>query len=173
MVMIRRTASRDNRLGFSALTACALLVLFPAGAVATGRQSAKTRPAATRAKVATPATKPSAPSAAAQPVPVAPTPKPIGNPADWFPADSYPEAAKIAAQEGRTDFALEIDAKGHIMTCNIVNSSGSELLDTTTCSQLILNGRFEPARDAQGRAVPGRWESAMRWRLLDQDTPEE
>ena len=102
-----------------------------------------------------------------------PEPKPIGKPSDWFPADSYPEAAKVAAQEGRTDFALEIDAKGHIMTCNIVKSSGSELLDTTTCSQIILNGRFEPARDAQGRAVPGRWESAMRWRLLDNDTPEE
>lgn len=105
--------------------------------------------------------------------PEPPQPKPIGNPGDWFPADSYPSAAKIAGQEGRTEFALDIDAVGRIRTCSIVQSSGSELLDTTTCSQLILNGQFEPARDASGRPVASKWVSAMRWKLLEGSGPEE
>lgn len=173
MVMIRRAAFGNISAGLSALAVIALSTSLPVGTARSMEGQATKSRAAARTKDTVPASKPSAPSAAVPAVPVGQGPKPIGNPGEWFPADSYPEAAKVAAQEGRTDFSLEIDAKGHIMTCNIVNSSGSELLDTTTCSQLILNGRFEPARDAQGRAVAGRWESAMRWRLLEQDTPEE
>lgn len=96
--------------------------------------------------------------------------EPIGNPGDWFPPESYPPEARIASQEGRTEFSLDIDAAGRITGCNITGSSGSDLLDSTTCSQLILNGRFKPARDRSGKAMPGKWNSAMRWQLADADT---
>lgn len=99
--------------------------------------------------------------------------KPIGSPGDWFPIDSYPPEARAASQEGRTQFSLDIDAAGRITGCNIVESSGSELLDSTTCSQLILNGQFTPALDTNGKPMRGTWKSAMRWQLADADAAKE
>lgn len=110
------------------------------------------------------------PSPAPEPLPPEPHgkgPVPIGSVSAWFPSESYPPEARAAGQSGRTIFSLEIDRNGRVTGCNIVESSGSELLDTTTCSQAILYGRFEPARDASGKAVPGRWQSAMRWKLAE------
>lgn len=94
---------------------------------------------------------------------------PIGNPGDWFPPEAYPPEARASGAQGRTGFSLEIDAAGRIMSCNIVASSGSAILDQTTCSQLIANGRFMPARDSNGKAVPGVWTSGMRWKLTVDD----
>jgi protein TonB len=90
---------------------------------------------------------------------------PIGNPASWFPADAYPPAAKTAGMEGRTAFLIDVDAKGRVTGCNITSSSGSPLLDSTTCNLLVVNARFRPAHDASGNTVPGVWTSAMVWKL--------
>ncbi|HVI98584.1 MAG TPA: energy transducer TonB [Sphingomonas sp.] len=92
-------------------------------------------------------------------------PSPIGNPADWFPADAYPPAAKAAGAEGRTSFAVDVDAKGRVTSCAIVESSGTPLLDSTTCALVVTNGRFTPAHDAAGKPIAGVWKSAMRWQL--------
>ncbi|OYY66957.1 MAG: hypothetical protein B7Y49_01455 [Sphingomonas sp. 28-62-11] len=126
------------------------------------------RPLAAQAKVAA-----KAPSASAPADPVATGVTPIGNPGDWFPLDSYPPEARIASQEGRTQFSLDIDAAGRITGCNIIESSGSDLLDSTTCSQLIANGQFKPALDSNGNPVKGTWKSAMRWRLSDVEDAKE
>jgi len=116
----------------------------------------------------------SAPASAPIPAPSATLlATPIGNPGDWFPPEAYPAAARIKAEEGRTGFSLDIDPAGRITACNIVSSSGSDLLDSQTCSQLIANGQFKPARDASGRAVSGKWHSAMRWKLLEGAATEE
>lgn len=102
-----------------------------------------------------------------------PKPTPIGNPGEWFPADAYPQVARDINAEGRTAFSLDIDAAGRIMTCNIVESSGSAILDSTTCSLLISNGRFKPALDKKGKPVAGTWSSAMRWKLTAAPPPPE
>lgn len=90
---------------------------------------------------------------------------PIGNPADWFPADAYPPEARAAGVQGRTEFRLELDRQGRITECDIAQSSGSPLLDSTTCALLVTNARFKPAHDAAGQAVAGVWQSAMVWKL--------
>jgi len=92
---------------------------------------------------------------------------PIGSPADWFPANAYPAEAKAKGLEGRTEFKLEIDPQGRITECDIAQSSGSPLLDSTTCALLVTNARFKPAHDASGRAVAGEWRSAMVWKLAN------
>lgn len=147
------------------------MLLFACVAIASSASALPTKAHRSRQPAVT---KPAAPSAPPVAAPAElPQPKPIGSPGDWFPPESYPSAAKVAGQEGRTEFALDVDAAGRIMTCNIVQSSGSELLDSTTCSQLILNGRFEPARDASGKPVASKWHSAMRWRLVQGGGEEE
>ena len=96
---------------------------------------------------------------------------PIGSPAAWFPADAYPPEAKAAGLQGRTAFTLDLDAKGRITSCNITSSSGSPLLDSTTCTLLVTNGRFQPAHDAAGQPVAGTWSSAMVWQLAAPEAP--
>jgi TonB family protein len=115
-------------------------------------------------------TKPSKPpktvkSAEAASVPAGPTATPVGNPADWFPANAYPQEAKAAGMEGRTEFKLDIDPLGRIVECDIAKSSGSPLLDSTTCALLVQNARFRPAVDAAGKPIAGTWQSAMVWKL--------
>jgi TonB family protein len=92
---------------------------------------------------------------------------PIGNPGDWFPADAYPPEARAKGMQGRTEFKLELDPQGRILECDISKSSGSPLLDSTTCALLVTNARFKPAIDASGRAVSGEWRSAMVWQLAN------
>lgn len=102
----------------------------------------------------------------APPAAVAPRPSPIGNPADWFPSDAYPVEARNAGQQGRTGFSVDVDERGRVMQCNVTQTSGSELLDFTTCDLVVRNGQFKPAHDAAGKAVPGVWSSGMRWQLV-------
>lgn len=100
-------------------------------------------------------------------------PVPLGDINTWFPPESYPAQARARGEAGRTAFALDIDAQGRVTNCSILESSGSELLDSTTCSQAILNGRFHPARDAGGKPVAGRWSSAMRWKITESAASED
>lgn len=104
-------------------------------------------------------------AALAQSAPDAPAPTPIGDPASWFPVDAYPPTAKAAGAEGRTVFSVNVDAKGRVTSCNILQSSGTPLLDSTTCALVVTNGHFNPAVDASGKPVQGVWKSAMRWQL--------
>jgi protein TonB len=94
-----------------------------------------------------------------------PTPSPIGDPLTWFPSESYPPAAKAAGAEGRTVFSVDVDVQGRVTSCNILQSSGTPILDSTTCALVVTNGRFEPATDGSGKPVSGVWKSAMRWQL--------
>lgn len=161
------------------MTARKRIIAAAAAAAAAGLVAAPAMadPPQRKASAKAPAPRGVAPRPAASPAPVASPavnaapagkgPEPIGTVASWFPEDSYPPAARAAGQAGRTAFSLDIDPLGRVTGCNIVETSGSELLDSTTCSQAILNGRFKPARDASGRAVPGRWVSAMRWQLAE------
>jgi TonB family protein len=100
-----------------------------------------------------------------------PTATPIGSPAAWFPADAYPPEAKAAGIQGRTAFKLDLDPQGRITECDVTQSSGSALLDSTTCQLLVTNARFKPAHNAQGQAVAGTWSSAMVWQLAAPEAP--
>ena len=134
--------------------AVALLVLTMAPA------SAQTRRAAHKAPVAR-----SAPPTSPAPLAKPPEPTPIGDPASWVTAADYPPSASAAGHQGRTVFALDVDAKGRVTGCRILQSSGFPLLDNTTCASMVINARFKPAVGADGRPVAGAWDSAMDWRL--------
>jgi periplasmic protein TonB len=94
-----------------------------------------------------------------------PVPTPLGNPSTWISTADYPPAASAAGQEGRTVFALDVDNKGRVTGCRIVQSSGSPLLDNTTCSSMVVNARFKAARGGDGKSVASVWQSAMQWKL--------
>ncbi len=66
----------------------------------------------------------------------------------------YPKAAVDAGLGGGLVARYSIGADGQVTRCEIVESSGSALLDETTCRLVVKRFRFVPARDGARRAVP-------------------
>jgi protein TonB len=119
------------------------------------------------------------PTVVVDPLPPAPTPSPEptivnmtkgasprGNFGEWFPQNSYPPAALRAQAEGRVGVALTVLASGRVGGCEVATTSGNADLDQATCRLALKNGRFQPARDAQGNAVETRIIlPPVRWRI--------
>ena len=85
--------------------------------------------------------------------------------ANWIRNADYPSAARKAGIQGTTTMLWRIEANGRIEDCRIIESSGSALLDDKACEVLKLRGRYQPARDDQGRAMPMWQRRVSRWRL--------
>ncbi|HEX8374576.1 MAG TPA: energy transducer TonB, partial [Geminicoccaceae bacterium] len=66
----------------------------------------------------------------------------------------YPRAAVRARAQGTVFVRLGIGANGRVTACEVARSSGSADLDRTTCDLIRRRFRYEPARDAAGRAIP-------------------
>lgn len=101
----------------------------------------------------------------------APRPTPIGNPGDWIPPNAYPPPARASAEEGRVTFTLDVDETGRAVDCKVTMSSGSPLLDETTCALMSANARFTPPRDKKNRPIASQWSSSVRWKLETAPAP--
>lgn len=77
----------------------------------------------------------------------------------------YPAAARAALEQGMVGFTLDIGPDGRVTACTVTRSSGSALLDDTTCSLMSSRARFTPALDAAGAAVADRIAGRLVWRL--------
>lgn len=66
----------------------------------------------------------------------------------------YPREALRAGISGTVHLRFTVGVKGRVTDCAVTQSSGSALLDATTCRLIIARFRYEPSRDAQGRPVP-------------------
>jgi protein TonB len=87
------------------------------------------------------------------------------NLASYLTDDDYPKEAIRWEQQGTAAFRLTIDRGGMVSACLITSSSGSAILDETTCRILQMRARFTPARDRRGRAVEDVTEGRIMWRL--------
>jgi TonB family protein len=90
----------------------------------------------------------------------------------YFTTDDYPQEALARHGEGTTLFRIEIDAQGNVTRCLVTHTSGDAALDAATCSVLKTRAHYEPARDSRGRAVPGKDEGRVTWRLPDSSPPQ-
>ncbi len=63
---------------------------------------------------------------------------------------------------GALVLAVEVDDEGAPLGCSIVESSGSNILDTQGC-EIVLGYRYDPARSGFGRPVYGRVLEALEW----------
>lgn len=92
--------------------------------------------------------------------PIAQTPLPsLISPAD------YPSAALRNDEQGTVGFRLDVGADGRVRSCTIVSSSGSSLLDASTCRIMASRARFTPAVNDEGKAVDGSIASRISWFL--------
>ena len=91
--------------------------------------------------------------------------RPIGDMSTYFGVDRYPPAALRAESEGRVVASVGVGADGMPASCTVQTSSGSGVLDTSTCDIAMLNLRFDPATDAEGRPVAGTYRLAVNWKM--------
>lgn len=86
-------------------------------------------------------------------------------------ADDYPQAARDNNQQGNVAFRLTISATGRVADCIVTRSSGSAILDRSTCSIMTQRARFTPAKSASGDTMIGTYESAVSWTLNEPVPP--
>lgn len=85
--------------------------------------------------------------------------------ATLFSDTDYPASAVRNHEQGGVSFRLRIGADGRPSGCSVTGSSGSTILDTTTCSLLMERASFEPARDGRGRATADEFNGRIVWRM--------
>ena len=77
--------------------------------------------------------------------------------------DDYPPAAMGTGAHGRVSMMLKLDTQGRVTECIITRSSGSAVLDLTTCRLVQRRARFDPATDQSGKPVIGFIAQSVEW----------
>lgn len=71
---------------------------------------------------------------------------------ELFITDDYPAAALRRGEHGTVAARMKIDASGAVIDCTIARSSGSAVLDETTCAVIRARAHYPQLTDADGRA---------------------
>jgi TonB family protein len=89
------------------------------------------------------------------------------SPGYWVWSQDYPAPAQRAQEEGSVEVGFRINTSGRLTDCKVTKSSGSALLDSTTCDILTARASFLPAVDANGavRDTTGHW--TLTWKMPD------
>jgi protein TonB len=103
-------------------------------------------------------------SAPAAEAPKAPAPQ-VGNLSMYFVARDYPPAALRRSEQGTVRFRVDISPEGRVSACTVTASSGSAILDETTCRLIQQRLRFRPARDREGKPATDSQEYRVTWVL--------
>ena len=90
---------------------------------------------------------------------------PRGRPQDWVTTEDYPSSAMREGVQGVTGYRLEIGPDGKVTGCQVTASSGSGILDDTTCKLLTRRARFNPAKDASGAGMAASYSGRVRWQI--------
>jgi protein TonB len=78
----------------------------------------------------------------------------------------YPIEAVKNHWEGTVVVDLVVAADGSPTSCSIVQSSGHQLLDETTCNLIMSRAKFAPGRDKAGNPIESHSRSpSVTWRL--------
>jgi TonB family protein len=79
--------------------------------------------------------------------------------------EDYPASAIRNGEQGSVSFRLSVGADGGVAGCEVLVSSGSTALDSTTCRLMVTRVRFRAARNSSDKPVPGFFEGRIVWRL--------
>ncbi|HEX9931843.1 MAG TPA: energy transducer TonB, partial [Allosphingosinicella sp.] len=83
----------------------------------------------------------------------------------------YPPGLGEAGIYGRVHIRYVVETDGSVSNCTITRSSGSDMLDRTTCDLIEQRFRYDPARDRYGRPIRSNLIESYEW--LVEDEPEE
>jgi TonB family protein len=90
---------------------------------------------------------------------------PLESPASWIASDDYPAVALRYGMTGNTSFKLSVDATGKPSRCDVLESSGFDVLDRATCDRLMANAKFNPPHNRAGQSIESTFSSRVRWVL--------
>lgn len=91
--------------------------------------------------------------------------EPVVSPVSLLSDADYPVEAIRSGQQGAVAYRLAIGADGRVSGCDVLASSGSATLDSTTCRLMTTRVRFHPAANAVGEPVADTYEGRIVWRL--------
>lgn len=77
----------------------------------------------------------------------------------------YPDAAYEAGVKGVVGLRFTVAPSGRVADCAVTRSSGSRLLDETTCRLIVRRFRYRPARDAGGRPIAATIRGEHSWEI--------
>jgi TonB family protein len=86
----------------------------------------------------------------------------LKNPSSIITAADFPASAR--GKQGTTRFDMTVDASGRPVSCSVTVSSGYQDLDNAACKAFLKRAKFSPAKDAQGRAIAGRYRGTVSWK---------
>ena len=67
-------------------------------------------------------------------------------------------------------FSVLVNAQGRVDACDVTSSSGSGKIDEFTCQTISRRARFDPQTDANGKPVPARFSSQVRWEVPEPES---
>lgn len=85
------------------------------------------------------------------------------NPEAVITYNDYPAEALRRGEYGIDSILVHVSAHGQVISCDITESSGSAMLDATTCALIKKRARFEAAKDAAGSPIEGDYRMANIW----------
>lgn len=88
---------------------------------------------------------------------------------ELFTTDDYPAAALRRGEHGTVGARIKIDASGAVIDCTIAKSSGSAVLDETTCAVIRARAHYPQLTDAEGRAPFRRDLIRIKWVIPQHD----
>lgn len=88
---------------------------------------------------------------------------PATNPGTWLKSSDYPKAMAQGFENGIVRFRLDIDDKGAVSSCSVLDLAGKLDFGAATCSQIVKRAQFHPARDSAGAPIRSYFVSSVRW----------
>lgn len=85
----------------------------------------------------------------------------------------YPLEAGEQGVSGTVGVRFVVDEQGRVPRCQITRSSGSRLLDETTCRLIMQRYRFRPGHDARGRPFASTIVQNETWVVREEEEEEE
>ncbi|HYG30234.1 MAG TPA: TonB family protein [Allosphingosinicella sp.] len=80
----------------------------------------------------------------------------------------YPRGLGEAGVRGRVGVRYVVETDGRVTNCSVTRSSGSSVLDDTTCSLIEQRFRYDPARDRYGRPIRSNLIESYEWLVEDE-----
>jgi protein TonB len=80
----------------------------------------------------------------------------------------YPRGLGEAGVRGRVGVRYVVETDGRVTNCSVTRSSGSALLDDTTCALIEQRFRYDPARDRYGRPIRSNLIESYEWLVEDE-----
>ena len=83
-----------------------------------------------------------------------------------LPTD-YPHRAAALKQEGQTWYRLEVDPRGKPIRCDVIESSGYDLLDDATCPAVMRAINASPAEPVEGVTENSTYDGYLFWSVQE------